>query len=400
MSLARGSASKIVWVDEATWNTLPVGNPAAESMPFASESLVEQIDTIKAEDIRSNRMVSGLRGANIAAGGSITADFAIRRYAKWLAHLLACYPTEAVTPSGLSCTLLATGLSVTRGNYYYYGSNGYLALSSGTYTSADVSGDFTTFTSGVKTVKGIKFEYAGGYAASYITPTGDSAPIGRFTFNAATDFAATGIAIEKQILGGNSPLYLALLGGRINSLDLTVPQKGMIRSVWNMLFMQSVAAGATWAGAIADPTDSTVAGYDAAVKLNGVYSSVLREASLNISNGVETETYVLGSRVRQELPEGERAASGKFTMFFKDLTEYNLFKNETVVPIEFSFGHDGEYLSLLFNEAKLTGTGTPQVNGAGLIQASFDFTAFNQTANTDIVLTIAAKWALFGATFV
>ena len=386
MALAKGSKSKLVWSPELTFGVIPTAS-AYKGLSFTNETLVESVDQIKSDNIQADRSPATIRGGNFALGGAITCDFAIRRYFSWLQRLFPKYP--ATVPVSAVPTTLTTGASVTRLTPYMVSTSCYLALTTGTYTKvgATVADDFAGFTSGTQTIGGVTWQAVEGYDSDYHTVASTAAT--------ASSIYPAGLAIEKQFKGGSGDLYVMYGGGRINSLDLNIPQKGIVKATWNLLFLNSQTSTTGTlgnAGASTYPDDDPVTGYDTAIYVNNVLSGrPMRDGSLTFSNNYDAEAYVVGSRDRQDIVPGERSASGKFTLFFKDSTEYDLFKLESKVSVEFLFVHKGEFLQIKFAEAKITGAGTPQISGAGLLTASFDFTAFHESST---------NWLTFAAGFI
>jgi hypothetical protein len=380
MALAKGSKSKLVWAQEDTFGTLKSG-AASTGLLFSSETLVEQIDTLTSEDIRSDRATPSVRGGNIASGGNITCDFALQRAFPWLTLLTAGTVDQTAAPN----VALTDAKAVSRGDLFTVTAadakvHYYVALTAGTYNKvgATIAADFAGLVAkGTKTIGGINWMWVG-HTTVY-----------KYTITGGTDMT-TGLSLEKQVLGGTADNYTAFMGGKINSLELTLPQKGIVKANWALLFMKTQAAAATQMNpaSITYPTDDPVTGYDSAITVGTLGARPIREGSLSINNNIDAETYILGSRTREDLVEGRRSLSARVTSFFKDRGEYDLFLQETVVPVTFSFAHANDYLSITFAEAKLTGSGTPQVSGAGLITSSYDITGFKQDETNDLTVTM------------
>lgn len=382
MSIAKGSKSKLAYLQEYTFG-VPRVNVAYRALLFSTESLVENIDTFQSQDIRPDRATSAIRGGNIACGGTVSSDFAIDRFDEMLMHLLASARPAAVAvnpPFGGHSNAITTATAYVRGQYGTAAGNLYCVKIGGTYTGTP-SSDFNGYTSGDQTVGGVTWQYVGP----------DSTPVYHYQLVAGVDFPPYGIAVEKQVIGGSQNLYVAYEGGRVDSLDLTIGQKDIVKASWALEFLQSVSGSATQVQptAINTPDDDPVSGYESFISLdNNQTARPIKEGTLSIKNNVDKEAYVLGDRTRIDLPEGTRGLTAKITTFFQDNTEYEYFKNETVVPAVFSFLHDGEFLAITFEECKLTGSGTPQVSGAGMVTAAFDLTAFLQTADNDVTIDI------------
>lgn len=399
MSIAKGSRSKLIFATETTFGTARTAI-AYNGLLFTNESLVENIETFQSSDIRADRATAAVRGGNVASGGQISADFAINRHAELLLHLLA-----GTRPSGVSVTLTdltsSTPKSFARGEYIGSSVSGTFIITSisasTNLTPTAVKTALDTAASGAAGVVGQSYTFtvSGVTIVAVCAKATNDLAVYTYTINAGAAFPTGGLSFEKHILGGDSSLYVLLQGGRIDMLDLTISQKDIIKASWGIDFINSVAstsASQVSASAINYPTDDPVSGFDAFISLNGGLTfRPLREASLSIRNNVEKDVNVIGSRTRLDLPEGIRNVSGKLTTFFSDATEYNYFKNESIIPVVISIIHNGETLTFTMGECKLTGSGTPQVGGAGTITASFDFTAFKQSGTYDLICAIVSK---------
>lgn len=375
MALAKGSKSKVSFWEEATFNTLPaVTSQAFTGVSYSSESLVENINKVVSDEIRSDRATPNIRGGNIAAGGGISNDFGPNKCGLLLKHLLGSVATTTIDPAALAVTT-----AYVRGDYRKSNARTYLCVESGTSSAAAVSTGLLS-TSGQETEGTSVWEYIGAYGASSlkkhaITPG---------------DLPAAGLLFEKQILGQSTPLVLLFSGCRVNSLGLNIQQEGIVRADWNILSMKAHdKAAVVWSQSISTPSDSPFVGAEVFVSFNGgATSRPVREATLNISNGIEENIYVIGSRHRRDVPEGRREISGNLTTYFEDRTEYDFFKNETEVSVVLSFNRAGQLLVITMPKVKLTGSGTPQVSGAGVLTAQYAIDAFKTSNPNDITVDI------------
>jgi hypothetical protein len=214
------------------------------------------------------------------------------------------------------------------------------------------------------------------------------------TMTASTDFPTGGIALEKQILGAAAGHYIVFLGNRFNTLTLTVPQEGIVKAAWDLLGTSTTSSASSSGGTPVSVTDEPYTGYEtfacfgAQTAVSTGSKRPIRDLTLTITNNIEGTVYIVGSRYRQDLPEGVIAVTGRATMYFQDATEYNLFKDETETPLYISLIHQGIYLCFNLPEVKLTGAGTPKIGGSGLVTADFDFTGYS---DDDVGLSVTMK---------
>lgn len=361
MSIARGSKSAIRFKPESSYGVAPSGNWFETSL--LSEAVGGQINEIISNEIRSNRSVPGVRGGNISAAGALNFDFSLARFGVFFQHLLG----RAFTSTTIATGTASDTTAYNRGDIVQVGLNDYLCITSGT---TDVVGtDLTgTATNHVYTSGDAEFIFAGLASLSKY----------QHTLTSSSDFLTGGISLEKAILGGNDPFYVVLRGGRIGSLDVTVPQEGIVQSVWNMTFAKPlVRNNATVAGTPTVLSDDPPTGFESAVAINDVENAVLKDASFKIDNMLDPE-YVIGKRTIQEIVPKRLEMSGSVTMLFQDATDYDRFLAEETFSLTFSFYRGAQFLSIKFPEVKMFGDPTPKIADAGAIKLQFNWRAFQQ----------------------
>lgn len=406
MSLAIGSKSRLYWTVENTYGVSPASN-VWKGLLFSTESLVENINKIQSEDIRADRTQAAIRAGNIGVGGSVSNDFALSRFGIWLSHLLCTTSTDTtitVSPGGnaTQSTGYASALNCIRGQPFSSGASGstglFVAANSFTFNTLG-SGTETEFVADVaaavagQTVTLATSSVGGTGQVFCIVPAGTATPAYyKHVLTAGATKPAVGLSIEKQVLGGTTSYFADFRGVRINTLGLTIPQGGLIKAQWGLLGIDTVIGTTTVDGAgtgYAYPTDDPQAGYDTFVSLNGgVTSRPIKEATLEISNNYDESVYSLSSQFRTDITEGKRMVTTKVTTYFSDLTEYNLFKNQTNFDMSFTTIHGGGVMVIDMPENRFTGSGTPQINGQGVITCSFDGSTFHQNGAYDIQITV------------
>lgn len=372
MALAKGSKSGLAYKEESAWGTFATGDFAG--LAIVSETLAEQINKVMSAEIRPDRTKPAIRGGNVAAGGSITTDLGVDRFGLFLKHLLTCVPvtTELVDAD---IDALAEQAYV-RGDLVKSNDKFYLCTLGGTVS--DMGGGLT-HTSGIAAIDGVKFEYL----------SANDVSVYRHVFTGGNTMPTGGLSFEKSIKGGSSDLFVQFRGGRVDSLDLTIPQEGAVQAAWNLLFKDSVKASATGAGTVTYVAEEPVTGYEAFISFNnGQTTRPVRSGSLKIANSLEADVYCVGERTRREIPEKDRECSGSLDVYFQDATEYDIFKNETVVNTKISFNRNGEFLQFEFPETKFTGSGTPQIAGSGVVTAKLEMSVFRQSAAFDVKATM------------
>lgn len=122
--------------------------------------------------------------------------------------------------------------------------------------------------------------------------------------------------------------------------------------------------------------------------LNGA-AIKLQAWELTIENGLAADRYKLGSRIRMGLSRGQtRKISGKLTIEFEQLTEYNLFAAQTtlvslVIPYDNGLGA-GNNKQFTFTLPKIAIQGEPpKVSDEGPIHMEIAFDAYQNAAVND-----------------
>lgn len=371
MSLATGAKSALRVKEEIVYGVPPVGN--WESISFNSETLQGTINSVISNEVKSDRTVGSVRGGNISAGGEVTVDMYIQKLGLWWKHLLCTTDVATVvTPSAL-----ATG-AITRGTYVTSGANTYVALADGTVSS--IAGGLTVTNKQKQKIGGVEFQHVA------LTAT----PLYSHVMQAAINPPTGGLSIEKYIGGGTADAYFPFYGGRISSAAVTIPQEGMVSVAFSLLSASAeVAAGTSIAGTPTSTGDEPAVGFDSFITFNSVAQGTIQSASLSINNNFDGNAFVLGSRNRVDVPVGRREVTGTATLFFADITNYNLFRNETSVPMKINFISNGYWMEWDMPEVKFTGgSPSPQIAGNGTITQTFNFQAFKQSGAYDLKLTL------------
>ena len=377
--LASGQKSSFSWREETTFGTLAVGE--YRQRPVNTESLDESINTLTGEDLRSDRATPSVRGGNISTGGGFTHDFGLIQTIPMLRHLLASGATGTAGTSYTIATVAASAFK--RGDFVKSTTHVFACVHGGTPAATPLTAFDAVTTTGRRIVSG----------TSTWECRGTIAGVGSMythTLTAATDFPTGGLSFEKAIKGAAAIKYLQWTGGRLNSLDLTIPQEGIVKSNWGALFTRSYEPVSPADATPTMSTDTPVTGQQSFIHLSDTLTGaeanigVFKEASLTINNGIQEDTFVVGSRYRQELPEGRRSLSGRISCYFKDATLYTAFKAESIITLGFSFLHENAFMSIEIPEVKLTGSGSPKITGPGLLMQDFEFTGFKQDSAYDI----------------
>jgi hypothetical protein len=344
--------------------------------------------------VQNSELYLCLLGGTLAAGSAIavTCNPATDTFTYSSSHGL--NTGDAVT---LAATSAPTG--ATAGNYYVSViSPTAVKLHTG-YTNAVLyknSIDATTAGTGVTLAQTLTLRVINGGNQSlmgtrwvHLGPS--SLTLYSHTITAGADLPVNGLSIEKSVLGGDYDLYLVFNGCRINTLELTVPNEGLVQAVWGFLGKSVTDNSAAIATPGADAIDTPPMQYET-ITVTGSNSGVrpVNELKISITNNMDEDTFIHNSRYREETPEARREVTGTVTTYFKDRLEYDMFKAEDVFPLLYAFVRPnvGQALTIHLPENKFSGDPTPKIGGNGTITCGFDFSSFRTTSAYDARVTI------------
>jgi len=239
-----------------------------------------------------------------------------------------------------------------------------------------------------------------GTAVSYVIPA-----FYQHDFLGDVDKPCGGLSIQKCIIGTgpapctDQPQYWLFHGCRVNSVDISIPQEGIITGTWGIIGLSVEQASTTFVttNTINDPVfEDPNVGYDVKLLIDNVDEICVSDINLSINNNYDDSVFCIGSRYRHDLPEGRREVTGSFTVFFETIDTYEAFKEEHVQDLKLGFHREGVYMEMHMPETKFTGgTPTPLISGNGTIQQNFEIQAFKRDAAYDIRIRVKTPISSF-----
>ena len=375
MSVGIGSKSKLVFVVESAFGTFPSGQTGT-NLGFLTEAIQNTRNTFSSQEISSSRQLSSVRGGNVAAGGDISMELSPNALGTFFKHLLCVSPTTA----SATITALANSQAVLRGAYISSNARSYLCTRAGTTSAAATTGGFTS----TDTAE----EFLSGTATFQCAGAGN---IYSHTFQAAVAKPAGGIAVEREVFLDSGSKFFRYVGGRINTMAITVPQEGIVTCSFGFLFLDlDSTATSTIFSSPTTPVDEPFSGAGTVMRIAASGGSLTEDfsidsATINVTNNFDGAVYTIGQRRRRDLPEQMRSVTGNLSAVFEDMTKFNFFANETTVSLEISFNHLGQFMRITLPEVRLHGGApAPVISGNGVMKHTFDFTAFKSTGAGDI----------------
>ncbi len=381
MAVGIGSKSKLAYVIETAYGVMPA-SPAGINIGFLTESIQNTRNTFNSEEISPSRQTTSIRSGNVAAAGDISMELSPNALGTFFKQLLMVSPTTTtVVP-----TVLTNSLAVTRGTYY--------ETAAGSFYLCTRSGNAASDAATVGPVTTDFGEELNGTAYFQYFSDGTVDPI-KHVFQAAVAKPTGGFAMEREAFLDTGSKFFRYIGGRINTMALTVPQEGIVTCNFGFIFLDldSTATSTIFTGTTA-PVDEPFAGSGCVIRMIGYGGSLADDFSietltLNVTNNFDTSVYSIGQKRRRDLPEGRRVVTGSMTAYFEDMTKFTYFQNESIVTMFISFNHVGQFLSITMPETRLTGGApAPVIGGNGVLKHSFDFTAFKTNGAGDIKIEL------------
>ena len=130
-----------------------------------------------------------------------------------------------------------------------------------------------------------------------------------------------------------------------------------------------------------------------AFEINGEEVAIATEVTMNMDNGLDGDTYTVGSKgFRTGVNEGILAISGSMTAFFNDAKYIEYAENSDTISAELIMETGDFKLSFLYPEMKLA-RNTPSIEGPTGIRQQLDYNAFykNNAENSSVVITLINK---------
>ena len=382
MSVGIGSKSALAYAEETTYGVFPSAL-AGVGLGFNSESIQNTRNTFKSEEVTRTRNVTSIRSGNVSAGGDVTCDVSPNALGIFFKHLLTCAAvTTTPTP-----TALTNSLVVTRGTYYTsVGANVYLCTRSGTAAANATTVALASVDNSVEEKNGTAYFQ---YFASSATN------LRKHVFTANTVKPTGGIAMEREAFLDTGSQFFRYVGGRVNSFGLNVPQEGIVTATLGMLFLDLDSTGtATGFTTRTFPNDEPFAGSQVIVRTKPVAGSYaedfsLTTLSLNVNNNFDSNIYTVGLTRRRDLPEMRREVTASFGAVFEDMTKFNYFQNESTIAVEITMNYQGMFLKMELPYTKFTGgSPAPVISGNGVVNQSFEVSAYNPTGAAEIVVEL------------
>jgi hypothetical protein len=398
MTQARGSKGRLAYVEENTWGTTP-SNPSMKQLRAIQygESLGGNLGKIVSEVIQDDRSKANARGGNIDVSGSVPFELPLVGIGTLLKHALGSKTTgQNATPpaspaiTGVEILYAEDGATAGDGSLAYTNSSTTLtwtAPSDTAGTAVDVSGggDFTLESGSDGSFLKVRVNASSLPGQDETdTITVESAYKHRIKRGALP----AGLSIEKGFT--DIAQYIVFKGCKVGNLDMSISNSGLVTGTLGLMGKE-YEPKTSELGAPADVTHTPLVHHEATVTKDG--SSVkVQQLDLSIANNLEggDSAYVIGSRYRDSLNEGQGETSGSITVQFRDQTWLDIWTNETEFALQATFSNSEGSLTVKLPRCKVFADAVPKIETAQGIVQSMDLRPIASTDadNSDVVIEL------------
>lgn len=382
---AETDAVILSYLAESVWNTTPAAQ--FQRVRLTGESLSGAKNRTRPPELLTTEEVAQAITAQESAGGSINFGLSYGTYDDLLAAALGADWQAAQAINGSSGDITLTNISSTSATLSSTTANKFANLSVGQWirtlgwtAAADnqfmrVSAKASNQSLTVTTTAPVVTE----------TPTGSNAKVRASTIINSALFKS--FSIQKQFGSG---VFFRYPGSFVRGFTLNSQVGGFVSGSFDVLASQELASSSDWStGAVlAAPTGSV---HDAVPGWQGTYidetalSAGVSSLSITVSRPRAAMQYAMGSAAAAGVVMGALEASGTVTLFFRNHTEYNRFKNETAGRFSFitrdsaGNGYVFTLLNSTFMNPRITANGQSDV-----ISAAFTIEGNPQSAGGTI----------------
>jgi hypothetical protein len=321
--------TQLSYVPESVWGTTP--SAAFAALRTTGSSLQGSKSRTRPNEITGVRRVSSAITQQEQAGGAINFNLSYGTYDDFFAGALGNDWTAAQTIAGVSgditVTITTNVLSSTTSNKFQNLVEGQWIELRGFTASAGANNGYYRIATKTNNQSLI---LAGRTVASTETPAGTAASV----HNAG--MLRNGDLVKSYTLQNRfaPTLFLRYAGSMISGFSLSGSVGQEFRGSFNIASRDEVSA-TTAAGNGTITAAPTGGFFDAVAAFGGVQldditlSAAVSSVSLNVSREGAGMDYGMGSATAQGARWGQVLVAGQIEFFFKDLTQYALFKAET-----------------------------------------------------------------------
>jgi hypothetical protein len=357
MTLASGTLVSLSYQEETTLRGSPEAGADMQALRTTGRALNLQKNTLKSEEVRSDRQNATLRHGFNQVVGSPGWELSLTAYNDFIEAAMS--GDWAVIATDAAQTITAVGTSTTSvwtrsaGSYITDGFEiGMIVTAAGLDTgNNDQDSRITDLSALVMTVEARDGEsvYSAdtGDADEVITATGETVKIGTTLRTYTIERAFDDIA-EYQVFNGCA----------INQMSLQMQPEQMVSGSFDILGMSADAMTQAPRDATITPaaTNDPMAAFEGQLSEGGAESTVVTAMNFTLNNNRSLQA-VVGSRFSPDVFEGIAMITGQATVFFEDATLFNKFVNETIstLSVQMDDLNGTDFIVIGFPAIKYTG---------------------------------------------
>lgn len=189
--------------------------------------------------------------------------------------------------------------------------------------------------------------------------------------------------------------FLKHQGCRVNSAAFEFPTEGACTASFDMVGANAVPSATALDATLTDNGETTFSSFEASIEEGGAGIAIVKTCSINISNELDQDSYVIGSGgKRVALPEGQAMVTGSITALFAGTALLDKALAGTTSSLKITLSR-GDGLGSAGNESiefdipnLVYEVATPPVDGPGGILITLPFKAFASGAELGMNITL------------
>lgn len=377
MTLQTGVALDIAYRIETTAGTLPTNDSTAKKLRRVSFGLGMKKDAIQSNEIRKSRQKSAPRHAMRKVDGAIQGELSLGTYADFIGS--ACRRNFAAVSSLSALTNVTAAAAAPQfvrasGSWITDGLRVGMTIRQSGWTAPATANNSKNFTIIALTDTDMTvFETVTAKAS------GDSVVVsipGKVTYAPLTGHVENSYSFENY--AADAVQSLRFLGNKVTSLDIDIPPNEKASITMNFMGLDRAKSTTQYfTSASAAGTSQMQTGLSASLYLAGLPVLVLTDFKLSMTLDGETKG-VVGSNVTPDVFLGSLAASGSFSVLWKDGTCDDYFDAETpvslVIQLRDTTSTSTDFMNICIPACKLSGGDQPD-NEKAIVQ-NFNFTPY------------------------
>jgi len=376
---ANGILVGLSYVKEVTRGVTP-DTPTMKSLRATSRNINLEKNSVTSAERRTDRQIADMRHASIKVTGSVGYELCAQAHDDMLAAAIRSAFASVTQISGVNMAAAATANTITR--------------ATGSFITDNIQAGMTILAAGFAT---------GGNNGRHLV-INVTATVLTVASTLATDASASGVTIDvvgKVAKVGTTldtftferrftdvAKYQQFVGVAVNQMSFSIQPDQMVSGSIDLIGMGGGEISDTSLGSpVAAASNSPLVSFDGAIYADGEKRAVVTGLDFTINNN-RSVVPVVGSIISPDVFEGQAVITGTVTAFFADVTEYNLFRNETdsQMGIKLNDINGTDFLSFMFPRLKFSAaTMDPPQNGP--VTLSMPFSAlYDSVTGTSITI--------------